>query len=82
MIENDNEFGVVFNRSDGRILRVYGPDGSEVKSARLTEKVLQKNDLSSLDLIASQTGQIQFIHNPERSVCCIVHMGRLYCWCG
>ena len=75
------EFAVVFSKSDGSISRIIGPDGTEIVGVPIAEEVLKGNGLSTLDLMASQTTQIQFLHSPNRSVCCIVHMGRLFCWC-
>ena len=75
----DDEFAVVFNRSDGSFVKVIGPNNVPVEDLPINAQNLKKLNLSDTDLIIADPVPIKFIYrNP---VCCIQHMGRLYCWC-
>jgi len=76
-----SKFKVVYN-TDGEFVRVEPPKNHSLKVESGQPLVhLSSTEAGELSLRTVET--FELVHKPGKgkSVCCIIHLGRLYCWC-
>ncbi|MDY6837843.1 MAG: hypothetical protein SWH78_07700 [Thermodesulfobacteriota bacterium] len=86
MAKAKREFKIVYD-TDGNFLGVEAP-GKDRRISPEQAKLVSAHALAAAgvspdeySVLNSESIETKLIDTPGKSICCIVHGGRLFCWC-